>query len=80
MLEENFAGEKAFDTREITFKYAEDGVKKVTVNGDEVALKRTGKDSAAFPLNAGKTAPDGKVICTKFKAEADKDYEIKFYL
>lgn len=82
--EGSFTGEKAFATREITVKYhllkEKDGVRKVTINGDEVALKRTGKDSAAFPLNAGKTAPDGKVICTKFKAEADKDYEIKFYL
>lgn len=82
--EGSFAGEKAFDTREVTVKYhllkGADGVKKITVNGEEYSFIKKEKNGKAFPLNAGDTAPDGKVICTKFKAEADKDYEIKFYL
>ena len=55
-------------------------MKKITVNGEEYSFIKKEKNGKAFPLNAGDTAPDGKVICTKFKAEADKDYEIKFYL
>lgn len=83
-VEGGFAGEKAFTTREVTLKYhllkGVDGVHKVTINGEVYGFVKKAKNLTAFPLDADENAPDGKVICTKFKADVDKEYEIKFYL
>lgn len=80
----SFDGEKCFDNRNITIKAHLLGdvkdIKKVTVNGKEVAFTKSKKDLGAFPLNGGETSLDGAVIVTEFNEDVTKDYEIKFYL
>ena len=80
--EGTFAGEKCFSERDITFKVHTFGeqVKRVTVNGEDVAFKVTEKDVSAFPLNAGDSAPDADTVLVTLKTQVGKDYEIKFYL
>ena len=80
--EGTFAGEKCFSEREITFKVHTFGeqIKRVTVNGQEVAFKSVKKDISAFPLNAGDAAPDCDTLIVTLKTQIEKDYEIKFYL
>lgn len=78
-----FAGEKCFKKREIMFKVHlldKEQVKRVTVNGQEVAFKSATKNALAFPLNAGEAAPDCDTLLVTLKTQAEKDYEIKLYL
>lgn len=80
--EGTFVGEKCFSEREITFKVHTFGeqIRRVTVNGQEVAFKTAKKDPLSFPLNAGESAPDSEMVLITLKTQVDKDYEIKFYL
>ena len=70
--------------REITLKYhllAEvNDVVGITLNGDEIKYKKTVKDRSAFPLNTNEKAPDAGCIVIKFRAETDKNYQVKIYL
>ncbi len=78
-----FDGDKCFARREITVKYhlsVGNKVKRVTVNGEEAGFVTTKKDVDAFPLNVGRSAPDGDVISVPFVCDANKEYEIKFYI
>ncbi len=78
-----FAGEKCFDDREITFKvhlFGGEQIKRVTVNGEEVAFKIVKKDISKFPLNAGESAPDSDTVAVTVKTKVADDYEIRFYL
>lgn len=81
--EGEFAGERACTMREITLKYhllkGADGVKKVTVNGEECGYGIF-KKSAAFPLNTGETASDSGVISLSVQMHLKHDCIIKFYL
>ena len=78
-----FSGERAWTMREITLKYhllkGADGVKKVTVNGEEYGYKKF-KKSAAFPLDTGETASDSGVISLSVQMHLKHDCIIKFYL
>ena len=78
-----FSGERACTMREITLKYhllkGADGVKKVTVNGEEYGYKKF-KKSAAFPLDTGETASDSGVISLSVQMHLKHDCIIKFYL
>ena len=69
--------------REVTLKYdllkGADGVKKVTVNGEEYGYKKF-KKSAAFPLDTGETASDSGVISLSVQMHLKHDCIIKFYL
>ena len=79
----SFDGDKCFNEREISIKFHMlEGLKvnKVTVNGKENAFSENRKDSGAFPLNTGDTAPDAKVIFTTFQTRTDEEYEVKFYI
>lgn len=82
--EGEFNGEKAFAKRTVTLKYhllqGADSVRRVTVNGENHGFKKVLKDSSAFPLNAGETAPDGGVITVPFDINVGEEYEIKFEL
>ncbi len=81
--EGNFKGEKCFDEREITFKVhllGGEQIKRVTVNGEEVAFKIVKKDISKFPLNAGESAPDSDTVAVTVKTKVADDYEIRFYL
>ena len=80
--EGTFAGEKCYQKREITFKVHTLGeqIKRVTVNGEEVAFKTAQRDGSAFPLNAGEAAPDCDTLIVTVKTKVENDYEIKFYL
>ncbi len=82
--EGSFSGEKAFETRKITIKYhllkGAEGVKKVTVNGENVGFMKAKKNSSAFPLDTAESAADGGVIIMPVQTEIDQDYEIRFYL
>ncbi len=79
-----FAGERAFEKREVAIKYhllkGVESVQKVTVNGKEVGYKKTKKDSSAFPLNTSDCASDSGVISVPLKTDVNEGYEIKFYL
>lgn len=81
--EGEFAGERACTMREITLKYhllkGADGVKKVTVNGEECGYGIF-KKSAAFPLNTSETASDSGVISLSVQMHLKHDCIIKFYL
>lgn len=80
----DFKGERAFEKRTVTVKYhLLPGVKdvmRVTVNGDDYGFKKVLKDGAAFPLNAGETAPESGVINVPIEISLNDDYEIRFYL
>ncbi len=78
-----FAGEKCFDDREITFKvhlFGGEQIKRVTVNGEEVAFKIVKKDISKFPLNAGESAPDSDTVAVTVKTKVADDCEVRFYL
>lgn len=78
-----FAGEKCFDEREITFKvhlFGGEQIKRVTVNGEEVAFKIVKKDISKFPLNAGESAPDSDTVAVTVKTKVADDCEVRFYL
>lgn len=78
-----FAGEKCFDDREITFKvhlFGREQIKRVTVNGEEVAFKIVKKDISKFPLNAGESAPDSDTVAVTVKTKVADDCEVRFYL
>ena len=80
----SFEGEKCFDNREITIKYHllkdAENVKKVTLNDVETKISKAKKNVSAFPFNVGRDSSDSDVIFLTLKTEADKEYEIKFYL
>lgn len=81
--EGNFKGEKCFDEREITFKvhlFGGEQIKRVTVNGEEVAFKIVKKDISKFPLNAGESAPDSDTVAVTVKTKVADDCEVRFYL
>ncbi len=82
--EGSFAGERACKEREIAVRMhclkGWETVRKVTVNGAEAALGRAGRDASAFPLNAGKSAPDSDVVYTVFRADVTKESVVRFYL
>ncbi len=80
--EGSFAGEKCFANREITLKVhlLKEQIKRVTVNGKEVAFQTVKKDTEAFPLNAGQSAPDSDVLLVTLSMQVDQDYEIRFCL
>lgn len=81
--EGTFSGEKCFKERKITFKVHllnKQQIRRITVNGEEVAFKVVKKDVSAFPLNADETAPDSDTLLVNVLAQVEKDYEIKFYL
>lgn len=82
--EGEFNGEKAFTKRTVRLKYhllqGTDSVRRVTVNGENHGFKKVLKDSSAFPLNSGETAPDGGVIIVPFDINVNGEYEIKFEL
>ena len=80
--EGSFAGEKCFANREITLKVhlLKEQIKRVTVNGEEVAFQTVKKDTEAFPLNAGQSAPDSDVLLVTLNTQVDQDYEIRFCL
>lgn len=81
--EGTFAGDKCYNDREITFKVHlldKEQIKRVTVNGEEVAFKTATKNASAFPLNTGETAPECDTLLVTVKTQVEKDYEIKFYL
>lgn len=81
--EGNFKGKKCFDEREITFKvhlFGGEQIKRVTVNGEEVAFKIVKKDISKFPLNAGESAPDSDTVAITVKTKVADDCEIRFYL
>ena len=78
-----FAGEKCFDEREITFKvhlFGGEQIKRVTLNGEEVAFKIVKKDISKFPLNAGESAPDSDTVAVTVKTKVADDCEVRFYL
>lgn len=81
--ERGFEGDRAVDRREVLLKYhlLKDTLRvaRVCINGEETPFERHAK-SRAFPLNAGKTAPDRAVLSINFVMDTAKDYEIKFYL
>lgn len=78
-----FAGERACTEREISVKFhCVKGVgrpKKITVNGEEAGFVRSRKRAGAFPLNAGKTAPDSDTVFVTFRTDVTKAYTVKFY-
>lgn len=80
--EGSFAGEKCFAEREITFKVHTFGeqIKRVTVNGEEVAFKVAKQAKTAFPLNAGECAPDCDTCVVTLQTQVKNNYEVKFYL
>lgn len=82
--EGSFSGERCFDRRRITLRYHllkdADGVKRVTVNGEDIGFIRSAKDSLAFPLNAGAAVPDSGVIMVELEADVTREYEIAFCL
>lgn len=81
--EGSFKSNKKFTAREITLKCHLIDVKnvdKVTINGETVKFAKTRRDKSAFPLNTDKRATDSAAVIVKFKAELDKDYQVKFYL
>ncbi len=81
--EGSFDGNKCFTKREIAIRYHVLGakiVKRLTVNGAETAFEILAKNSKAFALNVNGGATDGNVAYMTFKADTDKDYEIKFYI
>ncbi len=81
--EGSFAGEKCFAEREITFKVhllGGEKIKRVTVNGEEVAFQVVKKDASAFPLNAGEAATDSDTVLVTAKMKVVEDYEFIFYL
>lgn len=78
-----FDGEKCFTEREITVKrHVLGGARAVraTVNGVQVEITRTAKNSDAFPLNTTVDAPDGECESITFTARTDQPCEVKFYL
>lgn len=79
-----FAGERAYRDREISVKFhcLKDAgtVRRVTVNGEEVAFVCTQKDKSAFPLGVGMSAPDADVVSVSFHANAAEEYVVKFCL
>ena len=81
--EGNFKGEKCFDEREITFKthlLGGEKIKRVTVNGEEVAFQVVKRDVKAFPMNADESAPDSDTVLVTVKTKVAEDYEVRFYL
>lgn len=82
--EGTFEGERAITERDIKVKLHAlpkfGNVKKVTVNGEEVPHIRAQKDSAAFPLNTGDSAPDHDVVSAVFRADVQQQTTVKFYL
>lgn len=81
--EGTFKSNKKFAAREITLKCHLIDVKnvtKVTINGEPVKFVKTRRDKSAFPLNTDKRATDSAAVIVKFKAELDKDYQVKLYL
>ena len=81
--EGSFKGERAFMEREIAVKFHERNgigrVKRVIVNGGEKEFVRTPKESAAFPMSAGKSAPDADTVFVSFRADVQKEQTIKFF-
>ncbi len=81
--EGTFAGEKCFAEREVTLKYhllsGADKIARITVNGEDAEAEWLKRDKTAFPFGTG-AAPDSGIALVKFRADLNKDYEIKFYL
>ncbi len=80
----SFAGERAFTKRNIMIKYhlseGAEPVKKITVNGEEIALTVTKNNSKIFPLHTDKASACSDVICVSAETDVTKEYEIRFYL
>ncbi len=81
--EGTFAGEKCFAEREVTLKYhllsGADKIARITVNGEDAEAEWLKRDKTAFPFGTD-AAPDSGIALVKFRADFNKDYEIKFYL
>ena len=82
--EGSFEGERAYHDRDITIKYHclknAGMVRRVTVNGEEVAFVRTQKDKSVFPLGVSAAAPDADTVTVSFRTDVQKNYTVKFYL
>ena len=76
-----FHGERAFGEREVGVKLhcLNRSVARITVNGKETAFECSPKERTAFPLSAGKTAPDGDVAFAVFRADVTEEYIVKAY-
>ena len=46
---------------------------------EEAGFVRSRKRAGAFPLNAGKTAPDSDTVFVTFRTDVTKAYTVKFY-
>lgn len=68
------AGGEEFVTPQVMLKVHTFGeqIKRVTVNGQEVAFKSVKKDISAFPLNAGDAAPDCDTLIVTLKTQIEK--------
>ncbi len=81
--EGTFEGERAVSERDIKVKLHAlpkfGNVKKVTVNGEEIAFRKANRDGS-FPLNTGDSAPDHDVVSAVFRADVQQQTTVKFYL
>lgn len=79
-----FEGEKCYEKRSLTVKFHQlkgiGDVQRVTVNGAEQSFERKNKTAGVFPMSTEMAAADARIVFMQFEAEADQEYEIKFYV
>lgn len=82
--EGSFEGGKCFERREITVKYhlleGADGVRRVTVNGEDCAYRKAAKKKGAFPLCTEESAADSDTLLVTLQTDVNQEYVIRFYL